>query len=383
MLHRMAEEEIRIRKIENLRMVSLYEFTGAVRQPGERSNTDGTPRGCTAITVLCGENEQFTLSEMDPYFDALCDQTLTVYGRLPDRSAVVMDDATRAVMEAGISVSEDSFTERFYEMTGNPLPMLPYDACLSKRFLPLAEYIVGEMETVLERNGKVTDRVNGWRGKGLLQLHLGEEFPQVPVMAMRTGVSSYRMTLGGYPEERENTLCDITVQPDRMEVAFASEKSGLTGRWEFLFSIPYMETRITISRGGKEICYECNRFQAVGNAEPTEKEKKLLPEGVKPTVLYRLPWGVTFVLTETGEKFGTITRNHYQRSLVYPDAGYSETLSWSVIRNTESGVVLRKNNIRMIRSSIGDGRYQTYFSEAGGGMTGRYRTALAGKYFIS
>ena len=383
MLHRMSEEEIRIRKIENLRMVSLYEFTGAVRQPGERTNEDGKPRGCTAVTVLCGENEQFTLSEMDPYFDTLCDQALTVYGRMKDRRAVVMDETTRAVMEAGIAVSEDSFTEKFYEMTGNPLPMLPYDASLGKRFLPLAEYIVTEMEAVLERTGKVTDRVCGWRGRGLLQMHIGEEFPQIPVIATRTGESSYRMTLGAYPDEEENTLADITVEPDRMEVAFASEKSGLTGRWEFVFTVPYMETRISISRGGKEICYERNRFEAVGNPEPTEKEKKLLPEGAKPTVIYRLPWGMTFALTETEEKKGTISGRHYQRSLVYPDAGYSETVSWSVIRNTQSGVVLRKNNVRMIRSSVGDGRYQTYFSVAGGGMTGKYRTALAGKYFIS
>ena len=63
MLHRMSEREITVRKIKNLRMVSVYEFTAAVQKPDERGpEAEPNPAGCTAMTVMYGDNEQITLS---------------------------------------------------------------------------------------------------------------------------------------------------------------------------------------------------------------------------------------------------------------------------------------------------------------------------------
>ncbi|MBO4696793.1 MAG: hypothetical protein J5643_05890 [Lachnospiraceae bacterium] len=384
MLHKMSEQEIRIRKISKLRMVSLYEFTGAVRNPEtERKNPDGTPRGCTAITVLCDENEQITLSEMDPYFAELCDQALMIYAETKDRESVLMDASTRAVMDAGVSIGEASYTDAFYGTKGSLTPDLSYDAHLGKRFVPLAEHLVTAAEALLERKGQVTDSTTGWRGKGLLQLTTLNEARKLPVLTERTNDTDYRMIIGGYPIASENLHADITVEPERMDVAFASEKTDLAGRWEFQFMIPYMEARLSVSRGGKEICYERNRIQSVNEKEFSERERKLLPDDTNPDVCYRLPWGVIYTLSEKSETFGEIDRKHYQRTFLYPEAGYSETVSWSVIRNTESGVVLKKNNVRMIRNILGDGRCQSFFCTLSGGSNGRYRTELAGKYFIS
>lgn len=384
MLHKMSEQEIRIRKISKLRMVSLYEFTGAVRNPeAKRKNPDGTPRGCTAITVLCDENEQITLSEMDPYFNELCEQVLAIYSDTEDRDSVLMDSSTRAVMDAGASVTEAAYTDAFYGIRGSLTPDLSFDANLGKRFVPLAEHLVTEIEALMSRKGQVTDRTTGWRGKGLLQLTTLNEARKIPVLTERTNDTDYHMVVGGYPVASENMNVDVTVEPERMDVAFASEKTELNGRWEFQFTIPYMEARISVSRGGKEICYESNRVKAVNEKEFAERERKLLPDDTKPDVCYRLPWGVIYTLSEKSETFGEIERKHYQRTFLYPDAGYSETVSWSVIRNTESGVVLKKNNVRMIRNILGDGRCQSYFCELSGGSNGRYRTELAGKFFIS
>ena len=56
MLHRMTEREIAVRKIKKLRMVSVYEFTGAVQKPEERGpESEQNPVGCTAMTVMYGE----------------------------------------------------------------------------------------------------------------------------------------------------------------------------------------------------------------------------------------------------------------------------------------------------------------------------------------
>lgn len=89
MFRRMTEQEIAIRKINNLRMVAVYEFTEAVRRgEADSRGTDADRDGCTAVTVLYGDNEQITLSELDPYYEVLIEQLFALYGENSIRAAV-------------------------------------------------------------------------------------------------------------------------------------------------------------------------------------------------------------------------------------------------------------------------------------------------------
>ncbi|MBO7630917.1 MAG: hypothetical protein J6S78_01135 [Lachnospiraceae bacterium] len=383
MLHRMTEEEIAIRKIKNLRMVSVYEFTSAVPKEGEdHRDITGKSAGCTAVTVLYGEGDQITLSELDPYFDELCERVLEVYAETKDKSSILLDDATRALLEAGASVREATFLDSFYAMTGSEIAQIHYDACLGRRFLPVVSYLVGELETLLDDGGEVVDRTFGWRGRGTLVLRRRNGQTTHPLITERIGPDDYRVSVGDYPEIGENMQVDVSVQTERMEIAFAAERSDFTGRFQFRFLLPYMEMKVSVSRGGAEICYENNRYTAGEPEEPGEAEQKLLPDTGKPDVVYHLPFGMKYVLTDRQETSGDIRRDDYTRTLLYGEAAYSETVSWSIVRNTKTGVMIRKNNIRMMRSGFEDGRTQTYFDPIGAGAPGRYRTALAGRYFI-
>ena len=89
MFRRMTEQEIAIRKINNLRMVAVYEFTEAVRRgEADSRGTDADRDGCTAVTVLYGDNEQITLSELDPYYEVLIERLFALYGENSIRAAV-------------------------------------------------------------------------------------------------------------------------------------------------------------------------------------------------------------------------------------------------------------------------------------------------------
>lgn len=384
MLHRMSEREITVRKIKNLRMVSVYEFTAAVQKPDERGpEAEPNPAGCTAMTVMYGDNEQITLSELDECFEELCEQVMNVYADTKNRDSVLMDAGTRALMDAGAAIRKDPLGGHYDPKAGTPIPEIPFDATMSKRFLPLAEYLVEELEGLFAREGRVKDRIVGWRGKGILQLHRGHMDTSHMVSTERFSDTNYRMFIAEYPDSGQSLKAEIRFDPARMDMVFAIDEIEFSGEMEFLFFEKHMDVRISVTQKGKEICFETQRFQPYPQEELGEELRKLLPENIVPTVMYRLPWGMFYALKETTETSGKITRNDIWRTFLYPDAGYSETLSCTVVKNQTTQVMLRKNNLRMIRTKLPDGRYQTYFDDVGSGMTGHYRTAMAGKYFIS
>jgi hypothetical protein len=382
MLHRMTEQEILIQKIKNLRMVSVYEFTNAVRKEGDDGTGPVTASGCTAVTVLYGDGSQITLSEVDPYFEELVERILTVYSETENRSAVLMDETTRSILEAGIAEVEEAYTDSYVKLQGSTLPTISFDAALSRMFVPIAEYLVTQLESILEKNGKIGKCYFGWRGRGALELRRERNVSEHPVSTVRLDKTNYRMVIGNYPEDGENMQVDIVLGPEEAEIAFAAERMNFTGRFRFLFRVNNMETQISILQNGKEICYENEKYESEG-VEIGEREAKLLPEGVTPNVTYRLPFGVDYLLFEKQDAEGEILKKEYLRTLAFREAGYSETVSWTVVKNRTTGVIIRKENVRMVRAEIGGGRYQTYFDIAGAGASGRYRTALAGRYFIT
>ena len=114
MFRRMTEQEIAIRKIHDLRMVAVYEFTEAVS--GGKINplgTDPDRDGCTAVTVLYGDNEQITLSELDPYYEVLIGRVFELYGEAANPSAILMNEKTRALFESGRFTEEAHFQREF------------------------------------------------------------------------------------------------------------------------------------------------------------------------------------------------------------------------------------------------------------------------------
>ena len=212
MLRKMTEEEIRIRKMENLRMVSLYEFTDAVRtSDAARAKKGGKPAGCTAITVLCDEGEQFTLSELDPYFEELAEQVMKLYEEAENRDSILMNPPTRAVLEAGITSGEEPFLKPFFELQGVRTPAIPFASRLGLRFLPLTVYLVNELEGLIGRNGTVVGQTVGWRGKAVLRLKVLRAITEHPVIIRQVSDGELRVSVGNYPRNLENLTMDIVV----------------------------------------------------------------------------------------------------------------------------------------------------------------------------
>lgn len=389
MLHRMTEVEIAIRKINHLRMISVYEFTGATRRIDDGyeniSPTEaGAPAGCMAITVFYGDNEQLTLTEMDPYFSELSDCLFSLYARSDRKNDILMDASTRKLFETGRYTEENTFQKIYAGRKGERLPWISFDSARTGMLLPLAEYLFTEICEFLECRETVSERLYGWHGNGMLVTLLGKEQREHPLRTTSSGEGEYSMTIGDFPKQGENMKVDVFFKNAQIDIAFSAEKTDLVGSFVYTFTQEDMKVEANVFLEGKPVCYTTQHYSSVKTAEDlSEQERKLLPEEIVPKVLYQLPWNMIFVEADTITTQGDIVKTDFCSCYLFLQAQYSETFFWTRVLNTSTKVVLRMNSAKMRRLGMKNGIVQTYFADNLPGTSGLYKMKLAGLYFLS
>ena len=387
MFRRMTEQEIAIRKINNLRMVAVYEFTEAVRRgEADSRSTDADRDGCTAVTVLYGDNEQITLSEFDPYYEVLIERLFSLYGEMEDPLSVMMNEKTRALFESGRYSEEAHFQREFLAKKSTAMPALPFHSRDSRMFLPVVTFVLRAACGILEREATVVSQTCGWRGRGAVTLHSRGADTLLPVEVAMVRDREYRIRVGEWPEpgRADSLQIDVSWDNSGMEAAFATHRGNLTGRFSCQLSEDGAEMLYEASRDGKQVYYNREKIPAepVLKAVP-EKLRGLLPAGVSFAAAYRLPMGIVYVVSREAKQYRDIDKIDYCAALLFPEAEYAEIRAWTRVENRSTQVILRKNSVRMKRAVLDDGRIQTYFEPEIAGASGIYKTGLAGRYFLS
>ena len=389
MLHRMTAEEIAIQKIGKLRMISVYEFTGAARQIDDGRNNMkpaglDCPAGCMAVTVFYGDNEQMTLSELDPYFDELVDRLFYLYSEAPSRSGIMMDTPTRKLFETGRFSEEKSFQKVYAYKKGERVPKISFDSALTRMFMPLLSYLCTEICGFIEHDEKVEDCLYGWHGNGMIVTSIGEKRIEHPVRVLYSDGMDYTVSIGDFPKECENLRVDILLKNAQIDVAFVGEKTDIVGSFIYNFETDFMKVEANVFWEKKQVCYDTQKYQSTKKAEDlTLQERKLMPEGVTPTVIYHLPWNIMYIGSVETKETGDIVKTDFCGTYLFPEAMYSETYYWTRVYNKASKVALKMNSAQMRRLLMKDGTLQTYFADGIASTSGKYRTDLAGRYFLS
>ena len=196
----------------------------------------------------------------------------------------------------------------------------------------------------------------------------------------------YRIHVGEWPEPGclDSLQIDESWDNDGMEVAFATRKGNLTGRFSCRLSENGAEILYDASQDGKQVYY--NREKIPGEpflqAVP-ENLRRLLPADIPFSAAYRLPLGIIYVVSGETKQYQDIQKTDYCSALLFPEAEYAELRAWTLVENRTTKVVLRKNSVCMRRAMLEDGRIQTYFEPEIAGASGIYKTELAGRYFLS
>ena len=385
MFHRMTEAEIAIRRIRDLRMVAVYEFTEATSREDNRPHgTDPEKDGCTAVTVLYGDNEQLTMSELDPYYEDLVTRLFEIYGQLDDTETVLMNAKTRELFDSGRYSEEEHYQRAFADRKSASMPAVPFDSLHNRMFLPLAEYVLKSGCELLGREASVVTTHHGWRGRGSVTLNSRGVDTLHPVEVIRVRDVEYSIHVGDWPEPADAIRIDFTADSGRVDVAFATMRGRLSGRFSYHFTEKGVEALYEATHENKQIYYDRETFAG----EPYDPEvlgelNGLLPEGFHFPFVYRLPWGILYAVAKEETTYRDVVKTDCCSVLLFEDAGYSETMSWTIVENAKSQVVLRKNSVRMERARLADGRYQTYFVPEIAGASGIYKNRLAGRYFLT
>lgn len=389
MLHRMTEEEIAIRKISGLRMISVYEFTGATRQIDDgRKNmipADQTcPAGCMAVTVFYGENDQMTLSEMDPYFEELVGRLFYLYSESPNKADIMMDSPTRKLFETGRFSEEESFQKVYASQTGTHIPRISFESAMSKMFMPVVSYLCTEINGFIEHDEKIDECLYGWHGNGMLLGMVGNKQKEHPVRVLYSEGQEYTISVGDFPKQGENLRVDIMLKNAQIDIAFVGEKTDIVGSFIYNFDIDGLKVEANVFWEKKQVCYDTQKYQSTKTVDNlTPQERRLLPEGLTPTVIYHLPWNIMYVGTVNTKETGDIVKTDFCGTYLFPGALYSETFYWTRVMNKSSKVVLKMNSAQMRRLLMKNGTLQTHFADGISGASGQYQTKLAGKYFLS
>lgn len=387
MLRRMTEEEITIRKISGLRMVSVYEFTDAVmRKDGSGGETSAKPakngHGCTAITVFYGDREQITKSELDPWYCELVNRAMELYAEAQNRDEIIMDADTRELFESGMKEPTHGWTERFFGQTGIEYPKVPPASGLGKMLLPMAEYLMTEIGGLFHKEVVIRDRLAGWRGSGMILTSVGNKTFEHPVHVKILEDREYLLQIGAFPEETDILTANVAFSEDEVEISFATGHAGLSGKLAYRFTKEGMQYRADAYAGTTPVCYERSDYETRASlSDLTEGERKLLPETDGEPLLYQLPFGAAYVIRTAETRDGDIKRSDFFGTFLFRDALRAETAAWTTVQNERSGVILKKDSYAATRMTIGSGEIQTYFLPDVSGASGRYRTELSGRYY--
>ncbi len=373
MFREMSEIEITIRAIEKVRMISIYELTGF---------KDGDTFSCPAISVIYGQEKSINLSTLDKGFEMLVNRVFEIYGSLEDRDSVAIDEVTLEILNSGLSRKEEAFLQEYYDNEPAANPILPDDAVLVQRFLPITEYFMNALIKIMGTKQEITGRRNGWRGRSVLNTLLNGEAVKAAVRIVRTDTNRYSAEITGFLRRDNKLTIDYVMGNDELEVSYASDVIDLRGESRYRFLPEKCKISHEAYRDGTIIFCEDEELEPEYDLDFAENEKKLVPEMNTPTVVYRLPWDMKYIRASRIIGNGACIAEQTGTTWLYGNAEYSYTACGTRVTNNERHIGICVSSMLMSRMIINGKRRQTYFEPQMGNKTDKYRNILEGRWFV-
>ncbi len=375
---KMYPEEIDIEGIEDLKMIHIYDLTGVAEPNGKY--------GVTAALVNYSDNKQLNYTENDHCFARFVNKIFEVYNLTEDKSSILMDDTTRTIMEAGKVPRHESVLSKYYDADKLEDPLLVNASTLSKRFGPLAEYLVVGLYKTMGTEVEVIDRKYGWRGSGRLIIHVGTSNRTVYFKAFEMNDSTFSVKLNGFLTERGDLLINVVMYDDEISISYRSESEDIEGSSAFKFGAESLREMHQIKKNGEQIFYDVNLYENTFTADSKIEDVVsvisvgLLPEGIKPCAVYSLPIGLTYLLYDIAESTDQVEVKTFCGTFLWPDASYADIRGWSVIKGLQSGLTLKNEAFRIINLTDNREFVQSAFLT---GTGSRYKGELEGKFVIN
>ena len=380
MFRKMSEIELIIREIDNVRMIDIYEMTGIKDDPEE---------GCAAISVFYGGDKHINLCELDSGFMYLVGKVFEIYGKSRGAArgilaeGIIMDEKTRQILESGWELRDESFLEPYYDLKPTDIPDVGFESADSARFIPMISYMLQGLYMVTGKKLEITGSRNGWRGTGIIYgLINGTRIP-FAVKINQVTEERFNLKVNNFLVDGGQLEATISIENRQIVLNYKADRSDFKGISIFnLHENGYSENHEAYLEGRKIFADTWGR-SAKEAVRLSEDERKLLPWDCGDSEFHSLPWGMIFAYKKEVLEHDGIRIEENKCCHVYKAAGYSDSVCWTRIINTDTKVSLDTSSIRMQRLLIPGRRLQTYFVPCIGNHSEKYERNLEDRYFIS
>lgn len=375
MFKTMDKMEVEINRIDHLKMVHIYEVTGA--------NLLEATSGCTAIAIYYGEDGELNINDLDSHFDLLLGRVLDLYSRAENKALIMMDDSTRSFLDTGVRAREEKSLSAFYEMEPSDFPMIADDSALGGRFLSLVEYLLTGLYKTLDINMDIRKRRNGWRGAAVLWGFDGAQQRQMCVQTSELHDNHYVVTVSEFLRNHVPLRIEVITKKTELELFFSTPDEIFYGKGYYQFGAASMTQRFEAYYKGQAIFFDdrqTSECMIPPDDSLSEAETKLLMGTDSLRVIYRLPWGMKYILSESID--GTEETMLVRRAATYLYGDFMEQFGWSEVFHRETSTRMQSESFQLNRLKIAEGQYQTHFIPVKQNSTGNYKSKLANKYFI-
>lgn len=376
MFKKMSEKEIEIKQIEKLRMVQIYELDG--------TKLDVHSHGLTAIAVYYGEDQKMIMNEQEPYYELLISRVMELYLRSESKDTIMIDEDTKALLETGIWIRDNSMVKDFYQLTGETFPVIPIEMTLGKRFLPMIEYLLTALYKVMDLPFVIEKRRSGWRGSAILTAKALKAEKELCISTERASQKEYVVLISEFLDPHVYLEVQIQLLPDGICFLFESSDHAFYGKGMYQFErldqtlvkyeVFYQERKIFLD---EELFSNCKLME---ESELSGSQCRLLGEAFGQRRIYQLPWKQYYIYEERESETNGQKMTEKCGSFLWDDV--LEQYCWTELYNVKSKIHLQTRCASLFRILLEDGRIQTYFEDTVQNSSGAYKEKLANHYFF-
>lgn len=288
----MDKEEIEINQIDNLKMIHMYDLSGAENVP--------------ALAVYYGDNKQINLCVMDKNYNLLVERILFIYSKCRDRNSIIMDEHTRKLIELACSSAEQGMESgaasgsrlgrKYMSMAAEQVTRFHTAGYIRIVMMPLVKYYLRELYSLWDMDIEFEDSISGWHGSGILRGRSSGQALIFPVRISFSETGRYQINVGNFLEESNIIVFDIKYSQESLVVYFDSEDYKLTGESRFEFNA-YDAVCSTMVRANNTPVY-CNE-ERLKKVEPdimlSRFKVTMLDMDVRRANIYALPWDAFYL----------------------------------------------------------------------------------------
>ena len=177
---------------------------------------------------------------------------------------------------------------------------------------------------------EVIDRKSGWRGSGRLILHVGDSNRTIYFKAFEINDSTFSIKLNGCLVENGDLLINVVLHDDVLSLSFKSDMTGIEGTSSFKFGKDSLREIHQIQKNGEQIFYDVNSYDNSFKEDSKLEDAvspaavDLLPEERRPSAVYKLPMGLTYLLYDQTEVADQVEVQTFCGVFLWPDAACAD-----------------------------------------------------------